>query len=331
MEARIALLEAQLRQEAPPVLNFPTLCDILAPAPSDDPNRATHFDIVFKHPARDLAFAIAEEGGPNCPLKDQSQLLTLFARPQFTRWLNSDSHSLLYVDAALEAADKPLSAASLLSAKLVAAVPAVFGHTAIVLHFFCGLHLSDEWCGPKGMMRSLIVQLLMRLVDLDPETEWRGLQFVGDEDFANIDQFKKALKARNTYALCTAFHRLLRELPKGMTVFVVLDSVLFWERNKTPTQFQEHDSFWDGWGGDVLGFLDELIRAWELPVSVKVLMINQARRGPGMRKLPVVQRWGKKGSVIELNNTLNSGEGMWGKRVENQLRRAVEKGVFARG
>ncbi len=320
MEARIAMLETQLfqTQSRRSVLDFPTLCDILAPGPSHGPHRATHFDVVFKHPAKDLANAVAEEGGPNCPIRDQSQVQSLLTRHEFTSWLNLSSHALLYVDAALEkAANQPLSAASLLTAKLVAAVPAVFGHTAIVLHFFCGLHVSDEWCGPEGMMRSLIVQLLMRLVDLDPETEWRGLEFARDKDFPNIDRFAWALEAEDLYALRTAFRALLRDLPDRMTVFVVLDSVLFLDRLLASWNF-------------VLESLTELMEAQELPVFVKVLMINQRRKSQKVRMLPVVQSWGSK-KLIELNDTCGSGEGMWGRRVEDQLRRTSGQKVPARG
>lgn len=318
MEARIAILENQLLQAQPRegLLDFPALCDILAPAPFDGPRRVKHFDMVFKHPAKDLANAFATEGSPSCPPKDQSQVQSLLTTRQFTRWLNSDSHALLYVDAALQAADKPLSAASLFSAKLIAGTAAVFERTAIVLHFFCGLHCRprDAWHGPVGMVRSLILQLLMRLVDMDPGRERWGLEFVWSE------QIVQNLEEWYLPELCSAFHALLREVPEGMTVFVVLDSVLYLDRRE-----MQRD-----WEFVLDGFLRSLVGDRELPVVMKVLMVNQAKGRPDLRSLPVFQaregeRW------VELNGAWGSGEGMVGKMVEGQLRQATGQKVSARG
>jgi hypothetical protein len=97
-----------------------------------------------------------------------------------------------------------------------------------VVAFFCGLHSlpKQPFYGPMGMVRSLILQLVMKLVEMDPEMETWGLEFV--EQYGLLE----GLEAHGLDELCQALQCLLREFPAGMTVFVVVDSVSCFDRDR---------------------------------------------------------------------------------------------------
>ncbi|KAJ4287837.1 hypothetical protein N0V88_007547 [Collariella sp. IMI 366227] len=73
---------------------------------------------------------------------------------------------------------------------------------AVIVHFFCGQHYArhnsgEDWYGPAGMMRSLIEQLVMRLVDLDRQGKVSlTLDILDDEEYL------AGLDAHDLQALC---------------------------------------------------------------------------------------------------------------------------------
>jgi hypothetical protein len=102
---------------------------------------------------------------------------------------------------------------------------------ALAISYFCGLHV-DSWRNPqanaKGMMVSLIGQLLdaaEKKKTVRHEIEAKGF------DAAALKELEKKVQkdSTNTSALCRLFSKLLRQLPSGITLFCLIDTVSIYE------------------------------------------------------------------------------------------------------
>ncbi|KAL7783102.1 hypothetical protein V8C37DRAFT_397453 [Trichoderma ceciliae] len=141
-------------------------------------------------------------------------------RRQFKEWLSSEWPGLVLVDGCCRAESvgrtSPMSffAASFASTLLQT-------QSGLVLQFFCSHHIDPqkENSGPKGLLRSIISQLL-----LYPKSYHLAVDFVDQSLY-------DAIAASNTEALCFIFERLFWQIQPTTTVYILLDSISDFESN----------------------------------------------------------------------------------------------------
>lgn len=153
-------------------------------------------------------------------LVSQAQVQMLWASEQFKHWFFSKASAVLLVDANFDTTiTGRLSPMSLFCAMMSVQLPDA-DHN-IWLQFFCGQYTrsSSPVCGPHGMVRSLITQLLMQLHGRNMLT----LVFL-DPDAAYEDGGMPALDG-----LCRMLSQLVRTLPAAVTLFCVLDGISYFE------------------------------------------------------------------------------------------------------
>ncbi|KAI1169850.1 hypothetical protein F4777DRAFT_595865 [Nemania sp. FL0916] len=157
------------------VVSFIRLCGILAQPLSARNGRGTpNLRSAFQHPSADLGHALAEQG--RFSARTQGQVNSLLEHSQFLDWLSRSHPSLILVDANIrELALEHLSAISVFSSTLVTSLMEAYPETAVVLHFFCGLHASpiDPWFLQNLEQHSLIdlCQALHKLLyEFTPDT-----------------------------------------------------------------------------------------------------------------------------------------------------------------
>ncbi|KAM0247238.1 hypothetical protein ACHAQJ_009923 [Trichoderma viride] len=139
---------------------------------------------------------------------------------QFKEWLSSEWPSLVLVDGCCRTESvgrtSPMSffTASFASTLLQA-------QSGIVLQFFCSHHIDPqkENAGPKGLLRSIISQLL-----LYPKPYNLTLDFVDQSLY-------DAVAASNTEALCFLFERLFWQIQPATIIYVLIDSISDFESN----------------------------------------------------------------------------------------------------
>ena len=205
------------------VVGLAELCEILARPLStyDDPANPPNLERVFQHPSVDLSHALAEQG--RVSRASQGQVQSLLSHDQFLRWLSHPHPSLILVDANVrESSLDRLSAISVLSGTLATSLmKSSPDEDTAVIHFFCGLHASprDALYGPAGLVRSLILQLLMKLDDADPDMSRWNLDFVNDRAFL------QGLEEHALPDLCSALHELLFQFRPGTLIYCIIDSI----------------------------------------------------------------------------------------------------------
>lgn len=163
---------------------------------------------------------------------------------RFKAWADITGHSsdLVLVNGHLSGRTRgKISPLSVLAATL-ASMPPVASRVVILSHF-CGLHISprDPMAGPRGMLRSLVAQLL-----LVQRSEHAGTTVTLDEALIH-----RVLR-HDLAGLCDVFRALLMQVQAQTTVYCVLDSV------------SEFETSLLGWGDDmcdVVYFLQTLVMA----------------------------------------------------------------------
>lgn len=171
--------------------------------------------VPYMKPTQDLEYVARQ--GRNFESRSQMQAQSLTKTPGFQRWLASHRADLLLVDGnAYIPGPGRISAMSVFCAILVLGLLKSKRH--VVLHFFCGQHTTtqDSMSGPKGLIRSLIAQLL-----------YCGKQF--DIDFIDSRTYRESLEAQSLPHLCDTFCKLIEQLPLDTSVFCVVDGVSLYE------------------------------------------------------------------------------------------------------
>ncbi|KAG7287271.1 hypothetical protein NEMBOFW57_006778 [Staphylotrichum longicolle] len=223
--------------------------------------------------ARDLKHASDEEETFSPDLQGRVQYL--FRSRRFLGWLNGPSHSILLVDANIEGStDLNISVTSVFAANFSKSILSVLPEQAVVVHFFCGPHsyIRDEYHGPTGMVLFLVAQLALQLHDMDPEMASWDLNFIDHpERLARLGQHDLA-------ELCRTFHALVDRVPQGMTVYCVIDSVGFMDRDRMWPDFEF-----------VMQCLDRVVNDEGLRATVKVLMFNQSGSTYRMKRVPAFE------------------------------------------
>ncbi|WZH45692.1 pyridoxal phosphate-dependent transferase [Fusarium acuminatum] len=88
----------------------------------------------------------------------------------------------------------------------------------VFVHFYCGLHVDpcrNNWSGPDGMIRSILVQIIAALVDKD----------LLDLSFLNRRSFIRGLENHDTYTLCHLLHDLVQQFDPDTTIYCFIDGV----------------------------------------------------------------------------------------------------------
>lgn len=110
----------------------------------------------------------------------------------------------------------------------ISVVCATLAHTlrtrpsSATLLFFCGRHLADDdnLCGPQGLMRSFLVQLILILV----QNNW-----ISDFTQINLMYAEGEFKYLNLQDVCQLFHQLLEYVSPKAEVFCLIDGISFFE------------------------------------------------------------------------------------------------------
>jgi hypothetical protein len=100
---------------------------------------------------------------------------------------------------------------------------------SVVLEYFCALHTvdDDDLRGPQGLMRCLTTQLILSLV----ANEW-----IGHADAVHLphlrDGEEELLGQQNLDAVCRLFIALLRQVPRDVPIYCVVDGWSAYEREE---------------------------------------------------------------------------------------------------
>ncbi|KFZ00081.1 hypothetical protein V498_00311 [Pseudogymnoascus sp. VKM F-4517 (FW-2822)] len=159
----------------------------------------------------------------------------LLETANFKEWFSRTHSGLLLVDGHdREHSIGRTSPLSVVCASLTATVAQ--SPDFIVLHFYCGQHSrpQDQVLGPKGLMASLIGQLI-----LYTEIE---LDFVEHSLYT-------AVSHKDLSALCELFELLVVRVEPSKTIFCIIDSISDFEAN---------------WGAEILVFVKNLRRLIDL-------------------------------------------------------------------
>ena len=191
----------------------------------------------------------------------------LLSMPPFRTWLMSPQSSSLIVDG--HCGDEAIgrtSAMSVFCASFAASLAQ--SHSFIVLDHFCGQNArlqqsSRAPVGPRGLMRSLISQLILYTTQTGPTP----LEPV-EENLYN------GLVAHDPGAFCHLFEALLRGVGADKTVFCIIDGV------------SDFEVGWQGWERDISYVLQNLVRAVEMsgPAAARLkLLISSADQSKLLR------------------------------------------------
>jgi hypothetical protein len=184
----------------------------------------------------------------------------------FKRWFNSQRSALLVNGSFDSGAWNKISPLSVFCATFATSLVGM--ERGIVLHFFCGQHLTpdDDLRGPRGLIRSLIAQLL-----LYPSTFYPNANFIVRQ---NVYQ---ACSNHDIAALCYAFELLVMQYPLDTSIFCIIDNV---------SAFETTDNGWDAKLRCVLDTIKLLTKPSYLGPAVKVLITSPSKCIMATRTLP---------------------------------------------
>lgn len=136
---------------------------------------------------------------------------------------------------------------------------------AVTLHHFCGLHSrhGDPGSGPRGLMQSLVAQLILYLHQTQHQRGPARVSILGEG-------FLQDVVRREMVALCLLFSQLMAQLDRGTTVYCVIDNV---------SEFETSLGGWNQEMSEVVGLLQHLANddAQDRGPVLKVLMIASNR------------------------------------------------------
>ncbi|KAK7963557.1 hypothetical protein PG988_010531 [Apiospora saccharicola] len=200
----------------------------------------------------DLAFVLRQASRMDTDSKARARWL--MKTRHFQDWFKAPHSALLLAVGAVRL--EKVSPMSVLTSSI--ALNLLELPSTVVLHFFCGKHMDtdadDNLSGPLGMLRCLIAQLVLAY-----ETPLPNLNSMGPPEFVR-DCYSRTLEA-----LCEVFRRLVEQISQGVTIFVLVDGVSWYEQG--------------GWAAElefIVGLLKVLSRQDSLPVF-KVLLTSPSR------------------------------------------------------
>ncbi|KAK7696677.1 hypothetical protein SLS64_014322 [Diaporthe eres] len=197
--------------------------------------------------------------------------LEMLVHKELLTWMNQANPDLILVNANIRSAGEgKISAMSILCADLVGCL-ATARPEDVIIHFFCGLHSDydeEQFPGPAGLVRSLIIQVFLKLVSRNH----LNLDFLHDRNMV------EALRAHNIKAMCYTLHELLHGFPAGTRVFCIIDSI---------SALDSFDAFRDL--QVVLQRLRDIVDDRDLRAFFKVLMANSSTCSMDMQCQPVFE------------------------------------------
>ncbi|KLU92193.1 hypothetical protein MAPG_11139 [Magnaporthiopsis poae ATCC 64411] len=184
-----------------------------------------------------------------------------------------------------------------LSRVLVAARP-----DAVVVHFFCGLHAGpvDPEFGPNGLLRSVLMQLVLKLVELGG----LNLGFVSDDEY--VANLRSSDPRTACIALCDALCNLVAQFPAGTEVYCILDSISWFDREKTSHLLEI-----------VMECLQCLVGDGGQAPIFKVFLTNSGRASLKLQSFPVFQQRPER--LITLSPSNSTPVGLSPRAVERQI------------
>ncbi|KAL2845137.1 hypothetical protein BJX68DRAFT_136213 [Aspergillus pseudodeflectus] len=297
-QKNIAILQQRLarQQKRGAVVSRDRFCQILA-QPSWMDGEPPDLEHMFQHPNTDLEQALLQKGRFKPSV--QGQVQSLLRHKRLPEWLNPHSPDLLLVDANLRSGGlERLSAVSVFCATFITGMIKVRPED-IIVHFFCGQHVAprDPWNGPNGLVRSLIMQLLMNLVDL----KRLSLDFIDDRGFLSD------LEDHDLPALCDALYYIVSQFPADTMVYVIIDHISAFD---TEALFADLTL--------VLEYLQDMVEDANLAPVFKVLLTNPMQSTRRMKELSMFDEQDRIVTLSPMNSVplqINS------LAVENQLLR----------
>ncbi|KAI0966414.1 hypothetical protein F4678DRAFT_449288 [Xylaria arbuscula] len=174
-------------------------------------------DVDHRQPTEDLQFVLKQAA--RMSPSDQGRARWLLRTPNFQNWMGVSRHALLLVDGAMSL--EKVSPMSVLTATL--AVNLIHAPATMAIYFFCGKNLDvgadNELGGPRGMLRSLITQLILQI---SPMSNLSGI---------NSHELLHDCHKRDFSALCECLKLLIAQLPPNITtLYCLLDGVSWYEQ-----------------------------------------------------------------------------------------------------
>ncbi|RYC56378.1 hypothetical protein CHU98_g9834 [Xylaria longipes] len=162
--------------------------------------------------------------------REQERAEQLINQHQFRQWVVAQTSARLLVHGDFGAGGElqDVSALSVFTATFVevmrqaaaacAPSPSPSGHHCSLV-FFCGLHtrIFHDFVGPEWMIRSLVAQLLCQGIAFDT---------TGLEDDVDLN----GIVAGDVMVLCDLLVWLCRRIPPDVTLFCLVDGIIFFER-----------------------------------------------------------------------------------------------------
>lgn len=225
--------------------------------------------VSTNHPIVDLEYVFMYRGDMSTRASRQAE--TLLRQERFLTWMNQTNPDLILVNANIRSGGEGrISPMSIFCADLIGCLAAA-RREDVVVHFFCGLHCDedeDTFPGPAGLVRSLILQVFLKLV----RRNRLNLDFLHDR------RAVEALEKRDLGAMCHTLYELLHDFPAGTRVFCIIDSVAMLD---TIDAFRDLEA--------VMGCLRAVVEDRGLAASVKVLMVNSSTCSMDLQSLPVFE------------------------------------------
>jgi len=189
----------------------------------------------------------------------------LLQTEQCRRWLSVYASELLHVDGHLDASRfGKTSPISHMCAVLVEVLQGPGKN--ITLHFFCGQHVAsnDDLRGPAGLIRSLLTQLTLAVLQRWPQAKADWISLGG------VSGHSQTIRVGD---LCHAFLQLLEKIPDHLTVYCVIDGISWFERDEWAEEYF-----------GVVGMLRTGASDETRGPSFKLLMTSPTRSGREMRE-----------------------------------------------
>lgn len=261
----------------------------------------------LNHPNMDLEHVLLYRG--SIRTSDQSHVQSLLRNDRFLDWVNDENPDLILVNANLRSTGmENLSAVSIFCANFITSLLTIRPED-IVVHFFCGFHnILEEgfYPGPVGLIRSLILQLSLKL------ERGHGLKL----DFINNRDYAEALRDHHLDILCDTLRHLLYQFPPDTQVYCIIDTLPLFD-----THMMYNDL------AVVLDCLGDLVNDRNMPPFFKVMLTSPAFFSMKINYLPVFQR--SPGRVITLSSDSLMPEGLedFGMSRHLQLSRSLSPAI----
>jgi hypothetical protein len=255
---------------------------------------------MFQHPNKDFQLALVQKG--RFKPVNRGQVQSLLRHQRFIDWIASRDHDLILVDANIRAAGLGISVTSVFCAEFVAGMIKIHPDE-IITHFFCAMHMNrgDPWYGPNGLVRSIIMQLLMKLVN----SHNVSLDFIDNRDYL------LALEQHDLDSLCTALWQLVSQFPLNTTVYCIIDSISSFDKDSTFADLRI-----------VLRWLQTIVDDRYLGPAFKVLMTNPMQSTRRLkRELKMQQNQKHNSRLVNLSPSNRLSVGISSRVIESHLLR----------